>query len=84
VPNVQSGRSACSGAGDDAMKPFRDLPSNVARAQREANEGDENWCVCRLWRNYLVMSESSARDWILHPKHQGGEIVETCEPEVGS
>ena len=68
----------------DEVKPFRDLPGNRARAQREANEADENWCVCRLYRNYLVMSQLSARAWVRNPKHQGGEIVETCEPEVGS
>lgn len=64
------------------MKPFRDLAKNVARAQREADEADENWCVCRLYRNYLVMAERSALAWVRSPKHQGGEIVETCEPEV--
>lgn len=66
------------------MKPFRDLAKNVARAQREADEGSEPYCVCRLYRNYLVMAERSALAWVRNPKHQGGEIIETCEPEETS
>jgi len=67
-----------------SSKPFRDLAKNVARAQREANDGSEPYCVCRLHRNYLVMAKRSALAWVRHPKHQGGEIIETCEPEGDS
>jgi len=65
-------------------KPFRDREKNVARAQREASERNEPYCVCRLYRNYIVMAERSALAWVRNPKHRGAQILETCEPEGDS
>lgn len=61
---------------------FHDLDRQKLHAQACADESGEPWCVCKLFGKMFCRPQRRALS--MKQKTAGAQILETCEPEVGS